>query len=233
MKMCTTGKVQLFSRLPPEDTEANGFEILTLAIDGEDNVYILTRCEPTDNVYHYKLFVFDAKGKLKHQCPPQICNKNYNYYRRPTIAITKDKNIITPGFHEKQIHVCDSSGELKYSFPTKELDVDRLSISDENEIIAAQMYDRFVYIYTEEGNEKRKFEVPEDHKVLDLAFNHVTKEVIVLTRNDGSLWISSYSTTGEKRQTVRSLDIAWFESITSHPSGPVALVNDETVLYIQ
>ena len=70
--------------------------------------------------------------------------------------------------------------------------------------------------------------------MLDLAFNHVTKEIIVLTSNDREeFWISSYSATGEKRQTVPSFGIAWPASLTSHPSGPVALVQSNSVLYIQ
>ena len=73
------------------------------------------------------------------------------------------------------MHVYDSSGELQYSFPTKELDVNFLTISDENENNAAGRFSKFVYIYTEEGNEKKKFEVREGHEVFDLAFNHVTK----------------------------------------------------------
>ena len=162
-------------------------------------------------------------------------NYNFNWFgrRRPSVAITKDKNIITHGLDLEQIHVYDSSGELKYSFPTKESGVYSLTISDENEIIAAGMYSKFVYIYTEEGNEKKKFEVLEDHKVLDLAFNHVTKEVIVLTKVDRKeYWISSYSTTGEK-QSAQSLGSAWSTSLTSHPSGPVALRQSNSVLYIQ
>ena len=238
MKMCTDGEVQLFCRFPQEDTEANGLRISSLAIDGEDNVYIVTRCEPTNNVYHFKLFVFDAKGELKHQCPLQFWNgKHFNMPSTLSIDITKEKNIVTHGFEDQQIHVHDSSGELKYSFPTKERYVHLLSISNKNEIIAAQRYSIFVYIYTEEGNEKKKFEVPEDHKVWDLTFNHVTKEVIVLTFKTGTYpseyWISSYSTTGEKRQTVQSLGIAECRSLTSHPSGPVALINDSIVFYIQ
>ena len=126
---------------------------------------------------------FDAKGNMKHQYPLPILDENGTEdddEYQPPIAIAKDKKIITHGFDDEQMHVCDSSGELKYSFPTKELDVDLLSISDENEIIAAEMFSKFVYIYTEEGNEKRKFKVPKDHLVMDLAFNHVSKEVIVL-----------------------------------------------------
>ena len=59
----TDGEVQLFCRLPQENTEANCFKITSLAIDGEDDVYIVTHYEPTDNVYHLKLLVFDAKRK--------------------------------------------------------------------------------------------------------------------------------------------------------------------------
>ena len=230
----TASEVQLFCRLPPEDTEENGFQILSLANDEEDNVYIVTQCEPTDDVHHWKLFVFDAKGNMKHRCPLQFLDGKNDYRSSHSLVVTatKDKKIIAHGHRNEQIHVCDSSGELKYSFPTKELDVDRLSISDENEIIAAGRFSKFVYIYTEEVNLKRKFEVLEDHKVFDLAFNHVTKEVIVLTWNDRhEYFISSYSTTGVKRETFRS-PYRWARVfLTSHPSGPVALVYDHSVLY--
>ena len=238
MKITAGEVLKFFCRLPPEDTETNGFKILSLVIDGEDNVYILTQREPTDYVYHYKLFVFDAKGNMKHQYPLPILNQNGSEDDddyQPPIAITKDKKIITHGFDDEQMHVCDSSGELKYSFPTKELDLELLSISDENEIIAAEWLGKSVYIYTEEGNEKKTFKVPKDHTVMDLSFNHVTKEVIVLTCNTNRLefWTSSYSTTGEKRQIVLSTFDASTVFLTSHPSGPVALVYDETILYIQ
>ena len=227
----TAGEVQLFCRLPPEVTDANGFDISSLAIDGEDNVYIVTKCEPTDYAYHYKLFVFDAKGNMKHQCPLQFLDgKNDCGLRRSPIAITKDKKIIIFGLYDGHIYVCDSSGELKHSFPTEARCATLLSISDENEIIVAGPFAKFVYIHTEEGNEKKKFEVPKDHYVEDVAFNHVTKEVIIITHDDrNEHWISSYSTTGEKRQTVRS---PLWGHLTSHPSGPVALVYDEAVLYI-
>ena len=166
---------------------------------------------------------------MKHQCSLQFL-KTDNYVRwvEPPIAITKDKKIIISGVYGGHIYVCDSSGELKYNFPIAFVNL--LSISDENEIIVAERYGNFVYIYTEEGNEKRKLEVPKDHEVWDVAFNHVTKEVIVLTATNDKCWISSYSTTGEKRQIV--LSPLWGH-LTSHPSGPVALVYNKTVLYIQ
>ena len=226
IKITAAVEILLFCRLPPEDTETNGFKILSLAIDGEDNVYIVIRC------FFFKLFVCDAKGNMKHQSQLNWLDEIFRH-SECTIAITKDKRIIVRGPFYQQIHVCDSSGELKYSFPTKELDIiNLLSISDENEIIAAQTGSKFVNIYTEEGNEKRKLGVPKDHNMKDLAFNHVTKEVIVLTYYHGRQYISSYSTTGLKLETVPVPFELWY-ALTSHPSGPVALVNEEAILYIQ
>ena len=230
MKITTAVEIQLFCRFPPEETETNGFDISSLAIDGEDNVYIVTRC---DNVHHYKLFVYDAIGNMKHQSPLNCFDKTFHHFERCTIAITKDKKIIACGYRGKQIHVCDISGELKYSFPTKELEVELLSISDENEIIAAaRSRSKFIHIYTEEGNEKTKLKVPKDHGVWAVAFNHVTKEVIVLTYCEYLEYTSSYSTTGLKLETVPVPFELW-HALTSHPSGPVALVNEEAILYIQ
>ena len=225
----TAGEVQLFCRLPPEITETNYFNISSLTIDEENNVYIVAQCEPADNV-HNKLFVYDAKGNMKHQSPLNCLDKNFD--DAPcTISITKDKKIILGFCFDGEIHVCDSTGELEFSFRTNEHHADLLSISDENEIIAADWFSKFVYIYTEEGNVKRKFKVPEDHDVWDLAFNHVTKEVIVLTDGPRCNWILSYSTIREKRETVQSP--FYLGHLTSHPSGPVALVDNQSVLYIQ
>ena len=232
MKITTAGEVQFFCDLPPEDTETNGFEISSLAIDGEDNVYVLTW---RDNEHHCKLTVFDAKGNMKHQSPLSCFDE---VFRNSVwaITITKDKKIIVHGYRDGQIHVCDSSVELKYRFPTED-HVKFLSISDKNEIIAAGRFTHFVYIYTKEGNVKRKLKVAakDDILVTGMAFNHVTKEVIILTYTFGAfeICISSYSTTGEKREIMR-FPLSYGERyFTSHPSGPVAVVCRQTVFYIQ
>ena len=228
MKITTAGEIQLFCRLPPEDTETNGLKMSSLAIDGDDNVYIHRDCKPTYNDHQYKLFVFDAKGNLKHVSDDGTVK---------AIAVTKDKKIIRHDYAYGGMQVCDSSGELKYSFPTKEVLIDFLSISDENEIIAAAGGCKFVYIYTEEGNVKRKIETNAKFfvQVAGVAFDHVTKEVVVLTNNLilNKTWIYRFSTTGEERETTRLPFEFWPGLLTSHPSGPVALVNNEMVLYIE
>ena len=82
---------------------------------------------------------------------------------------------------------------------------------------------------------KSKFEVTKGHKIWGIAFNHVTQEVIVHTHYDGREYISSYSTTCRKLETV-SRAFEWEGRcihLTSHPSGPVALVSKKSILYIQ
>ena len=43
------------------------------------------------------------------------------------------------------MYVCDSSGELKYNFPTKERNANFVSISHQNETIAANKFSKFLY----------------------------------------------------------------------------------------
>ena len=108
---------------------------------------------PTDKLCHFKLFVFDAKGNMKHQSPLQFLKKDSFSCWSPIIAVTKDKNIvITHGIYTEDVHVCNSSGELNYSYLMDEFHAGLLRISDDwNEIFAAVEYRNFVYICTETG----------------------------------------------------------------------------------
>ena len=54
-------KQKLFCTLPKKDTKEEGFRIVDLAIDGDDNVFILTIGGPVDTC-SYKLFAVDSSG---------------------------------------------------------------------------------------------------------------------------------------------------------------------------
>ena len=59
------------------------------------------------------------------------------------------------------------------------------------------------------------------------------KKLLFFNADPLEYWISSYSTTGEKRQIVLPTLNASTLFLTSHPSATVALIYNETVLYIQ
>ena len=138
-----------------------------MAIDVEDNVYIVTMSKQTHNGYCYKLFVYDTNGKIKRESPLEFFNGLNMRWESRRVAVNKDKNIIISCkvIDERRIFVCDNSGQLKYTFPV-ENHIKYLSISHKNEIITAKYHEDTVYIYTEEGELKQTFKLPEGHKVL-------------------------------------------------------------------
>ena len=229
------GDVQDFCRLPKEDTEASGFDVCAMASDVEDNVYIVTMSKQTHNSYCYKLFVYDTNGKIKQQSPLEFLNGSYIQQGSFNAAVNKDKNIIISCkvLDERRIFVCDNSGQLKYTFPV-EYWIEYLSISHKNEIITAKYEGDTVYIYTEEGELKQTFKVPEGHKVLGgVAFDHINEKIIVCTWYDKveGYCLLNYSDIDKKPQ-ILSLHSLSNPTIISHPNAPVALVHDRGIIFI-
>ena len=110
-KINSEGKYQtLFSK------EGNfRIEIESSTIDGENNVYCVTRFEPADSVYHYKLIVLDTTGDVKyHYFELEFLNGNCPL-AASAIVVSEDRKEIF--IHAgKHVYVCDSSGQLKYNF---------------------------------------------------------------------------------------------------------------------
>ena len=130
---------------------------------------------------------------------------------------------------EACVYVCDICGQLKYSFPLQIRRHTNLSISHNSEIIAAEMAGKTVYVYTEEGELKRKFKVPEDRKVYAVAFNHFAKKIIAYTGHQ----LEQYLETGEQQQTLQlPFRDQVLCNITSHPSGHVAVVHGKGFIFI-
>ena len=227
------GDVQDFCHLPKEDTETRGFDECAMAIDGEDNVYIVTMSKQTHNGYCYKLFVYDTNGKIKQQLPLEFLNGLDMWYVSDRVAGNKDKNIII--LHrvkdENRIFVCDNSGQLKYSFPVENC-IKYLSISHKKEIITAS-YGDTVYIYTEEGDLKQTFKLPRHHLVRGVAFDHINEKIIVCTWNykTKGYCLLNYSDIDKKPQ-ILSLHSLSKPTIISHPNGSVALVHDCVLVFI-
>ena len=229
------GDIQDFCRLPKEDTDAIGYDIWAMAIDVEDNVYIVTMSKQTHNSYCYKLFVYDTNGKIKQQSPLEFLYGSYIQQGSFNVAVNKDKNIIfsCKVIDERRIFVCDNSGQLKYTFPV-ENHIKYLSISHKNEIITAKYHEDTVYIYTEEGELKQTFKLPEGHKVRGgMAFDHINEKIIVCTLYDKTEGYNllNYSDIDKKPQ-ILSLHSVSEPTIISHPNGPVALVHYSGMIFI-
>ena len=218
-----------------EDTGANYFKVTALATDDVDNVYVVTRYRtPFDETYN-KLFVFDAKGNIIRKFALAFLDASGSN----KIAVNKDEDIFISTANEGRVYVCDNRGRLKWNFSVQGRNlITCLTISDKNEVITA-LAEKSFYIYSEKGEFKRKFDLRGGHELRGrgVAFDHVTKKIIVLTavRHDGD-WrdyqLESYSESGELLQNLSLPQQMRSPVLTSHPNGPVALVSDTGVLFI-
>ena len=213
-----------------------------LAVDNNDNLYVVkgleTRTESGD-VKSYVLNVLDVKYNVKH------VHRFYFFkdtdFRWVTIDINKNKNIVMIRAYDPHVYVCDSMGELKHKFDRSSNRDSRflpsLSISNKNEIMMPSDDNTAVHFCTEEGSLKSTIQLPEDHKVFEVAFHHGLCKIIVLSygKND-SFSLLSYSETGEMESSTffckLNDDGEGFPSIIYHPSGPVAVVRKKSITFI-
>ena len=218
-------------------------EILGLAVDQENNVYVVLYCETTSQNGNVDsravLYILDE------HCNCVTYKSELNFL--PTheislrLAINKNNNIVmTPIIsddHDHAVYVCDHTGQLKHKFEHEISNLRNTSVSDNNEIMLASFSGDAVEIYTEEGNLKLKIEQPAGHVVRGAAFHFVIRKIIVLTKVSGSnsRFLHCYSEEGELETSMfcfNEIHCKDFPQITSHPSGPVAIIRERNITYI-
>ena len=229
----TTGAIRLFCRLSKEltGTGTRTTWVFGIAIDGCDNVYTVLQYEATGGV-RYTFLVLDTTGFLKHQSPLEFL-KGKGFVLANRLALSKDRIII---HHDRHIWVCDHSGKLKHKFRlARHFSSIDVCVSNKNEIIVAERRGRFVYIFTGEGESRKAIEVPEGHKLQGVAFNHTTKQFVVVSRLKDYYILTNYSEIGEEKGVLKMPlgTLTGLQSITSHPSSPVALFYGQKVMFIQ
>ena len=246
-----TGTTKL--SFPTGDKEARiiGRSILAVGINEENDVYLVVFEKTSENVDgHIALYILDEHyTRVKHKSTLHFFSKLGKFrFQTMKMAINKNNNIvITPAVSDDYVYICDNTGQLKHKFvwepSEQESRYKEISISDKNEVILAGVFGNNVDLYTEEGKHKMTLKLPTGHQVRDVAFHFIVCKIIVLSRlmdfpnvGDNSFFLHCYSETGKLENStflcgkVGSLffDIA----MTSHPSGPVAVVERESITYI-
>ena len=91
----TTSEWRLFCTLSNEMIGPNVIKVYSdIAVDGDDNVYIVVKFETKDAVYHYTLFLFDTKGTLKYEHTLGFLDKGKWFRRTHRLVVSKDRCII-------------------------------------------------------------------------------------------------------------------------------------------
>ena len=235
------------------DKEARVIErrILAVCINEENDVYVLLFQRTSQNVYgRVALYILDEQYTLvKHKSTLHFLSKLCKFrFKIVEMALDKDNNIvIAPAASlEYDVYICDNTGQLKYKFVwelSRRPDAihKKISISGKNEIILVPFLSDNVDLYTEEGKLKLTLKLPAHHNVFNVAFHFIMRKIIVLSSlfdfwKGNSYFLHCYSEAGELENSMflckeeNNNDI--FFAMTSHPSGPIAVVEKGSITYI-
>ena len=231
-----SGKTKVV-KLPKPESKSVRREISSIAVDKDNviNVVSTLRSLIETNVVGYELDVRDDSYNVKHVFVLDFLEENSKRYPTIEMSINKNNDIIMIRDHDPSVYVCDNCGKLKHKFERDSLYVTWLSISNNNEIMIPSDDGKAVNFYTEKGNLTSTIKLPNGWKLRGIAFHYVLGKTIVLTYDwtKNSYFILYYSETGELESTTFIINSYYeFTSLTSHPAGPVAVVQRKSITYI-
>jgi hypothetical protein len=237
-KKCKSKVVNLPSHGDNVLTQSIVRGIVALAVDNDDNVYVHVRLLeiPTENgdVISYMLDVLDENYNVKQDSRRLEFVKATPFY--VDMAINKNNDIIMATYSAR-VYIFDNTGKLKYTFERSSHYQPILGISGQDEIMisSGDNRNRPVEIYSE-GNLKSTIKLPEGHEYHGLAFHYVICKIILLSRVEREFVLLCYTEAGELETTTFIGDYYYYEfqspTIKSHPSGRVAVIDEESITFI-
>ena len=211
-----------------------------LAVDNNDNIYVI-RCLVNDiDGKSYVLYVFDSAYQVKHRCRLDFLEASGHLVN---IAISNTNDIIMiKGDAPNTIYVCDNSGKMKFQFQRDSDPYPRVSMnmSNENEIIiSANVRKRAIHMYTIEGKLKKVINLPEEHRVLGVTFNQFIFKIFVLSFEikTASCFLLCYSKTGDIESSTFFSEWGGHRfsprpNIVSNQNVPIAVVWARKIIYM-
>ena len=212
--------------------------IESLAIDRFGNLYVVVRRKaPVGRTRDDRmiLYVFEEKYSVRHEFQLVHLPKEFSITR---MALDQKDDIIILQDYVPCVFVCDKIGQLKYTFAPHEGQLSRgLAVSDKNEIMIISDTYKAVKIFTDKGEQKFTITVPTGHRARGIAFHYIIGKIIVLTYlgEEDSYFLLCYSRTCNLESSTSFIKQNYDEDnphITSHSSGPVAVVQEKCITFI-
>jgi hypothetical protein len=233
-----TGEYKMIKLPDPRKGEVIEHDIAGLAVDNNNNVYVVvwlkTRTGNGD-VEKFVLHVLDENYHVKHDsCTLDFMEANVSSF--VSIAINKSNNIIMIKHKDPYgyVYICDNTGMLQHKFEHDSSLIPSLSISQQDKIITSSRDLRAMVTFSEEGNLKSTVKLPDGHTIYGVAYHYVIRKIIVLTYVEKTYFLLCYTEAGDLETSTFFCKTIGFEiiKITSHPSGPVAVVTDKSITFI-
>ena len=225
-----TDESEVFYSFCKQDTRILHCRIDSVAIDNDDNVYVITCTRSTDKMsFIYKLWVFGSSGDIKRDCILDFLPGSHIVGITAQV-VASDKLIFITKSEDEHLYVCDNNGKLKSSFPlTERFRRVFLSHADTGDILVGQR--QTVCVYNEKGNLRTTIQLSDEHRMYGLAFNNSTKRIIVLTKTSDCMQLLSFGEGNDMRNLLLNFDI-WSCRLTSHLNGLVALIGKNGGLFV-
>jgi hypothetical protein len=231
-----TGECKVVQLPDPTEGGVMAQYIKGLAVDNNNHVYVvvlLTTRTETDLVDNFVLRVLDENYHAKHDS----CSLDFIIakYSKVSIAIN-NTNIIMTNDEDPYVYICDNTGKLQHTFEHDSGWQPSLGISEQDKIITSSRNREAMVTFSEEGNLKSTVKLPEGHQIFGVAYHYVIRKIIVLTyvdKND-SYFLLCYTEAGDLESSTffcKRIDNDRIK-ITSHPSGPVAVVRKKSITFI-
>ena len=222
----------------PREGELIEHDIAGLAVDNNNNVYVVVWLETrtgNGDVEKFVLHVLDENYHVKHDsCTLDFMEANVLSF--VTIAINKSNNIIMIKDEDPHVYICDNTGKLQHKFEHDSSRLPSLSLSEQDKIITSSGDGKAMVTFSEEGNLKSTVQLPEGHKIYGVAYHYVIRKIIVLTyvKKNNSYFLLCYTEAGDLETST--FLCKWIDNefikISSHPSGPVAVVRKKSITFI-
>ena len=213
-----------------------------LAVANNGNVHVVTLLEKHTVKgggveYSYVLSIFDENHNVKHVYKLHFLEATAeSYYDHVQIAVNESMVVVRQE-NDQHLYICDYKGSLKRKFKANPSWPLSLGISSKNEIIVASSDRQAVHIYSEEEIPKSIIQLPDGHEIRGVAFHFAFERIIVRTyvEKKGSFFLLCYAEAGELETSTYFCKKSKIDSapqITSHSSGPFAVVTSRSITFI-
>jgi hypothetical protein len=235
-----TGECKKIKLPGPRKGEVIMQYIAGLAVDNNNNVYVvawLTTRTGNGDVTNLVLHVLDENYHVKHDpCTLDFMDVSASF---ASIAINKNNNIIMINGKDPHVYICDNTGTLQHKFEhhlSIMTSLACLGISEQDIIITSFDHDKAMVTFSEEGNLTSTVKQPEGHEIYGVAYHYVIRKIIALTyvKKNNSYFLLCYTEAGDLETSTffcKRIDYEHIK-ITSHPSGPVAVVMMKSITFI-
>ena len=233
-----TGKSKLVVSSDLGEDNVIRHSIEALAVDNNDNIYVI-KCLVSDvDVKTYVLYIFDSTYQVKHRCRLDFLEASVKMVKM-AINNTNDIIIIKSDI-PNTIYVCDNAGQMKFKFQRDSYQSPWISISICNEndiIISGAVRKRAIHIHTNEGKLKKVINLPVGYKVVGVTFYHLISKIAVLSFHNktASYFLLCYSKTGDLESSTFFSEKSSQHirpNIVARQNVPVAVIWPRRIIYM-